>query len=64
MAEENLTWFAGVDWGSERHQACLLDAQGNIVAEREFPASRGGLCVCSPGRSCRSTSRRQLVISR
>ena len=43
MAEENLTWFAGVDWGSERHQACLLDAQGNIVAEREFPHSGAGL---------------------
>jgi hypothetical protein len=42
MAEENLTWFAGVDWGSERHQACLLDAQGNIVAEREFPACPSG----------------------
>ena len=43
MAEETLTWFAGVDWGSERHQACLLDAQGNIVAEREFPHSGAGL---------------------
>ncbi len=43
MAEETLTWFAGVDWGSERHQACLLDAQGNIVAEREFPHSGVGL---------------------
>jgi transposase len=43
MAEETLTWFAGVDWGSERHQACLLDAQGNIVAEREFAHSGAGL---------------------
>jgi transposase len=43
MTEETLTWFAGVDWGSERHQACLLDAQGNIVAEREFPHSGAGL---------------------
>jgi transposase len=43
MAEETLTWFAGVDWGSERHQACLLDAQGDIVAEREFLHSGAGL---------------------
>jgi transposase len=43
MVEERLTWFAGIDWGSERHQACLLDAQGNIVAEREFPHSGAGL---------------------
>ena len=35
--EETLSWFAGVDWGSEKHQACVVDAQGRIVGEREFP---------------------------
>ena len=40
MTEENFAWFAGIDWGSERHQACLVDAQGRIVGEREF--SHGG----------------------
>jgi hypothetical protein len=43
MTQETLRWFAGVDWGSERHQACLVDAQGNIVGEREFPHSGAGL---------------------
>ncbi len=43
MMEETLAWFAGVDWGSERHQTCLLDAQGKIIAEREFPHSGAGL---------------------
>ncbi len=43
MVEERIAWFAGVDWGSERHQACLLDAQGAIVGEREFPHSGKGL---------------------
>jgi len=43
MTQETLRWFAGVDWGSERHHACLLDAQGNIVGEREFPHSGAGL---------------------
>ena len=43
MAQETLSWFAGVDWSSERHQACLVDAQGNIVGEREFPHSGAGL---------------------
>jgi hypothetical protein len=43
MTQETLRWFAGVDWGSERHNACLLDAQGNIVGEREFPHSGAGL---------------------
>jgi transposase len=43
MAQETLIWFAGVDWGSERHQACVVDAQGNIVGEREFAHSGAGL---------------------
>lgn len=43
MTQETLSWFAGVDWGSESHHACLLDAQGNIVGEREFPHSGAGL---------------------
>ena len=34
MTEHNVAWFAGVDWGSEGHQACLVDAQGRIVGER------------------------------
>ena len=41
--EETISWFAGVDWGSERHQVCLLDAQGTIAGEREFPHSGEGL---------------------
>ena len=43
MTEENFAWFAGVDWGSERHQACLVDAQGRIIGEREFPHGGAGL---------------------
>jgi transposase len=43
MTEENFAWFAGIDWGSERHQACLVDAQGRIVGEREFPHGGAGL---------------------
>jgi hypothetical protein len=43
MAQEALSWFAGVDWSSERHQVCLVDAQGNIVGEHGFPHSGVGL---------------------
>ena len=43
MAQETLAWFAGVDWGSEKHQACLLDGHGSIAGEREFPHSGAGL---------------------
>jgi hypothetical protein len=30
-------------WGSEKHHVCLLDQQGNIVGERQFPHGGAGL---------------------
>ena len=41
----DLKWFVGVDWGSETHQACLLDANGDVRAERAFPHSGAGLAA-------------------
>ena len=38
-----LAWFAGVDWGSQKHQACVLDAAGNVLGEREFEHGGAGL---------------------
>jgi hypothetical protein len=50
MKEESFAWFAGVDWGSEHHQVCLVDAQGRIVGEREFPHGGKGLAdLCDLG---------------
>src|SRR3954452_7409954 len=43
MADETVSWFAGVDWGSERHQVCLLDAAGQVVGERAFAHGGAGL---------------------
>jgi transposase len=43
MAEETFAWFVGVDWGSEKHQVCILDQQGNIIGERHFPHGGAGL---------------------
>src|SRR5271166_1427973 len=33
----------GIGWGSEKQQACILNSQGSIVGEREFPHSGAGL---------------------
>ena len=38
-----LAWFAGVDWGSRKHQACVLDADGEVLGEREFEHGGAGL---------------------
>ncbi len=36
MVETDYRIYVGIDWGSEVHQACVLDHQRRIVAERSF----------------------------
>ena len=43
MTQETMRWFAGVDWGSERHQVCIVDGEGNIAGEQWFAHSGAGL---------------------
>ena len=43
MTQETIRWFAGVDWGSERHQVCIVDGEGNIAGEQWFAHSGAGL---------------------
>ena len=38
-----LAWFAGADWGSRKHQACVLDPAGKVLGEREFEHGGAGL---------------------
>ena len=45
MAEETIGWFAGIDWGSAKHQACLLDGAGKVVGERAFAHDGAGLAA-------------------
>ena len=54
MVEEEIVWFVGVDWGSEKHQTCILDARGTIVGEREF--SHGGAGLAALGEWVRSVA--------
>ena len=43
MTSHVIEWFAGIDWGSERHHVCVLNSTGEIVGEREFLHSGAGL---------------------
>lgn len=36
-------WFAGVDWGSEQHEICVVDAKGERVAQARVDHSAAGL---------------------
>lgn len=41
--DDERRWFVGVDWASETHHACLLDARGNKLGERSFAHGGEGL---------------------
>jgi hypothetical protein len=40
---ESLEFMIGIDWGNAQHQACIVDRDGALVAERAFPHSGRGL---------------------
>ena len=42
-------WFVGVDWGSQKHQVCVIDAGGEVVGERAF--EHGGLGLTATRRA-------------
>jgi hypothetical protein len=40
---DTLEWLLGVDWGSEAHELCLLDAQGQICGTRTVAHTAGAV---------------------
>lgn len=40
---EEIRWFVGIDWATEQHRACLLDAEGKRVAEHDVRHDGSGL---------------------
>jgi transposase len=48
MMTQDVEWFTGIDWASQTHQVCLVDAGGKIVGERGFAHGGAGLAeLCS-----------------
>src|SRR3954468_1931538 len=45
MADGTVSWFAGVDLGSERHQVSLLEPAAQVVGERAFAHGGAGLAA-------------------
>lgn len=41
--KDEVRWFVGFDWAMEQHRACLLDAEGKRVAERDVRHGGAGL---------------------
>jgi Transposase len=40
---EQIRWFVGLDWARNQHRACVLDAAGKSVAERDVTHDGAGL---------------------
>jgi transposase len=40
---EDVQWLVGIDWATQSHRVCLLDAEGRRVGEREFAHGGTGL---------------------
>jgi transposase len=40
---EDVHWVVGIDWATQSHRVCLLDAKGRGVGEREFAHGGAGL---------------------
>ena len=43
MKNHESLFFAGVDWGRESHQVCVVDQEGSVIGEKAFRHSGGGL---------------------
>ena len=45
---DEVRWFVGIDWAAEEHCICLVDAEGERVAERNVTHDGAGLSeLCS-----------------
>jgi len=41
-------WLVGIDWGSEKHQVCVLDRDGELVGEKQISHTGSGIAdLCS-----------------
>jgi transposase len=40
---DQVRWFAGVDWATVGHRVCLIDADGQVIAERDVEHTGAGL---------------------
>ena len=42
---ETYQWFAGIDWASKEHAACVTDNEGKVLGERTFAHDGAGLAA-------------------
>ena len=40
---KDVKWYIGIDWATQSHCVCLLDAEGKQVGQRDFAHGGAGL---------------------
>jgi hypothetical protein len=45
---EGVEWFVGIDWASQSHQVCLIDAHGECLGERAVAHGGAGIEELNP----------------
>jgi len=43
MKSSKSLFFAGIDWGKNSHQVCVVNQEGSVVGEKSFKHTGGGL---------------------
>jgi transposase len=58
---EEFTWFVGVDWASQSHQVCLVDARGEGLAERTVAHGGSGIAELCDWLLARTAARAEAI---
>lgn len=60
----SFSMYAGIDWGSQSHQACIRTSDGTIVGEQAFPHSGEGLAaMCTWILSCAGCAAERVAVA-
>ena len=58
---EEVAWFVGIDWASQSHQVCLLDAGGECLGERAVAHGGAGIAELCDWLTARTGARPEAI---
>ena len=61
IVTEEFTWFVGIDWASQSHQVCLVDARGEGLAERTVAHGGAGIAELCDWLLARTAARAEAI---
>src|SRR5215469_6289148 len=61
IVTEEFTWFVGIDWASQSHQVCLVNARGEGLAERAVAHGGAGIAELCDWLLARTAARAEAI---